>query len=602
MTSSPAWVATLSDTDLERRFGADTIARGEAYCDQGRVRAIRTAGALVMATVTGRHSYQTSVVCTAGPTSLVATCTCPVRRDCKHAVALLTRLRRTNDRPAASLWRQALAPLAPQASGRRGGTALALQVNLGYHEYSLRPLRRGARTAWVKTGATWDDLRASTEMFDAEQRAVLLRLLESRRRNEYAWGHRTDALPLGELRADAWALLRRAHELGVPLLPGDGHHAAPCHEVTLGEPAEPTVVLRREAAGVGLSAVVMMAGEPVTVPRTGWLGRPAHGIALEHDGVLVLAPLTRPLDQSEHGLFVHTAALTVPDADLPLFAAGYLPALRDRLSIDVDPALELPETAPPVLVCRVEFGDGSATVRWSFRYRVGETTHELGLVPAAHEPPLRQPGAEDALAASVPAGPWAEDGLRGRELRPAFLTGRALFSFTARTLPALEVLDGVEVELASDAPVYTEATQAPEVLVRLTEPEAGDWFNLDVEVVVDGQAVPFALLFAALSTGRDHLLLDSGTWFSLDRPEFDQLRALIEEAQQLVEHDGDTFRLRPEHAGLWAELVELGVVAEQSEAWQQAVGALLDLDRLPDAAPPAGLLATLRPYQQTGYA
>ncbi len=49
----------------------------------------------------------------------------------------------------------------------------------------------------------------------------------------------------------------------------------------------------------------------------------------------------------------------MPDADLAAVRGGYLPALRDRLSIDVDPALELPETAPPVLVCRVEFGDGS---------------------------------------------------------------------------------------------------------------------------------------------------------------------------------------------------------------------------------------------------
>ncbi|MBK8461950.1 MAG: DEAD/DEAH box helicase [Nigerium sp.] len=605
MTSSPAWVATLSDADLERRFGADTVARGEAYCDEGRVRAIRTAGTLVMATVTGQYGrvYQTSVVCTAGPTSLIATCTCPVRRDCKHAVALLTRLRRLSDRPVASPWRQALAPLAPQASGRRGGTALALQVNLSYHEYSLRPLRRGARSAWVKSGATWDDLRSSIEVFDAEQRAVLLNLVESRRRNEYSWGHRTDALPLSEVRADAWALLRRAQELGVPLLPGDGYHPmAPCHEVVLGEPAEPTVVLHRETAGIRLNAVVMMAGEPVTVARTSWLGRPAHGIALHTDGRLVLAPLTRPLDQSEHGLFVQTGVLSVPDADLPLFAAGYLPGLRDRLRLEVDPALELPEPASPVLVCRVEFGDGSATVRWSFRYPVGESSHELGLIPAVHEPPLRQPEAEDRLMASVPRGSWTEDGRRGPELHPAFLTGRALFSFTARTLPELEALDGVEVVLASDPPVYTEATRPPEVLVRVTDPEAGDWFNLDVEVVVDGQVVPFALLFAALATGRDHLLLDSGTWFSLERAEFDQLRSLIEEAQQLVDREGDTFRLRPEHAGLWAELVELGVVSEQSEAWQNAVGALLDLDLLPDAAPPAGLLATLRPYQQTGYA
>ncbi|MFT3876800.1 MAG: DEAD/DEAH box helicase [Propioniciclava sp.] len=606
MTSSPAWVATLSDTDLLRRFGAETIARGQAYCDENRVGSIRAAGSLVMATVSGSRAnhYQTSVVCTAGPASLVATCTCPVRRDCKHAVALLARLRRSNDHQAPALWRQALAPLVPQASGRRGGTALALQLNLSYHEYSLRPLRRGAREAWVKSGATWDDIRLSVDTFDPKQREVLLALLESRRRNEFAWGHRTDALPLGELRPDAWALLRRARDLGIPLLSGDNStRSLLAEEVLLAEPAEPAVSLQPAGGGVRLTTSILVDGEPVTVPRTSWLGRPAHGVALERDGRLVLAPLTRPLDQSEHGLFVHTGALDVPGADLPLFAAGYLPALRRRVHVEVDPAVDLPAAAPPVLVCRVEFGEGSATLRWSFRYRLGDTAHELGLTPAAHEPPLRQPDAEAALAASVPPGPWVEAGAQDApELRPAFLTGRALFSFTGRTLPQLEALDGVEVILASEAPVYTEAAEAPEVLVRITEPEAGDWFNLDVQVVVDGEVVPFALLFGALATGRDHLLLDSGVWFSLDRPEFDQLRSLIEEASQLVDRDGDTFQLRPEHAGLWAELVELGVVTEQSEAWQRAVGALLDLDQLPEVPTPAGLRATLRPYQQTGYA
>ncbi len=87
----PDWVSSYSDTDLERRFGAETVARGQSYAEDGRVRAIRSAGDLVMATVLGsaREAYQCSVVATAGPTSLVATCTCPVRRDCKHAAALL---------------------------------------------------------------------------------------------------------------------------------------------------------------------------------------------------------------------------------------------------------------------------------------------------------------------------------------------------------------------------------------------------------------------------------------------------------------------------------------------------------------------------------
>jgi SNF2 family DNA or RNA helicase len=42
------------------------------------------------------------------------------------------------------------------------------------------------------------------------------------------------------------------------------------------------------------------------------------------------------------------------------------------------------------------------------------------------------------------------------------------------------------------------------------------------------------------------------------------------------------------------------VVAEQSVAWQQAAGALLDLEQLQEMETPQGLRAELRPYQHTG--
>ena len=114
----PDWVSSYSDTDLERRFGAETVARGQSYAEDGRVRAIRPAGDLVMATVLGsaREAYQCSVVATAGPTSLVATCTCPVRRDCKHAAALLLAARRSARRRGPASWQLALSPLVPRPS------------------------------------------------------------------------------------------------------------------------------------------------------------------------------------------------------------------------------------------------------------------------------------------------------------------------------------------------------------------------------------------------------------------------------------------------------------------------------------------------------
>ena len=138
--------------------------------------------------------------------------------------------------------------------------------------------------------------------------------------------------------------------------------------------------------------------------------------------------------------------------------------------------------------------------------------------------------------------------------------------------------------------------------LAVTDPRdgAGDWFSLDVRVSIDGEAVDFAELFAALARGETHLVTDRGTWFSLDRPELEQLRAVIAEATLLAGGDSG-LQLRAEHAGLWEDLVALGVVAEQSSSWRRAVSGLLDVTSLPEVGVPDGLTATLRPYQLIGY-
>ncbi|MGB7963145.1 MAG: DEAD/DEAH box helicase, partial [Propionicimonas sp.] len=128
-----------------------------------------------------------------------------------------------------------------------------------------------------------------------------------------------------------------------------------------------------------------------------------------------------------------------------------------------------------------------------------------------------------------------------------------------------------------------------------------DWFNLDIQITIDGETVDFRALFTALARGESHLILESGTWFSLDRPELEQLRRVITEARQLQPDPSGRLRLRAEHAGLWEELVELGVVASQSTAWRESVSALLDVTQVPQVPLPAGLQATLRGYQEDGF-
>ena len=187
------------------------------------------------------------------------------------------------------------------------------------------------------------------------------------------------------------------------------------------------------------------------------------------------------------------------------------------------------------------------------------------------------------------------------------LRGLDTAAFVRNVLPLLEQRHDIEVTVEGTTLAYAETEDAPLITVSASDPDArgdavaGNWFDLGVSVTVAGEEVPFGPLFAALARGDGHLILDTGTWFSLDRPELQALRRLIEEARSLQDRSSETLRVTRWHAGLWEELVSLGVVAHQSDRWSRSVGALLDLRSIPRPPCPAGLRAELRDYQLEGY-
>jgi SNF2 family DNA or RNA helicase len=114
--------------------------------------------------------------------------------------------------------------------------------------------------------------------------------------------------------------------------------------------------------------------------------------------------------------------------------------------------------------------------------------------------------------------------------------------------------------------------------------------------------VPFAGVFTALAAGESHLLLPDGAYFSLQKPELQTLRTLIEEARALQDTPHGPLRISRFQVGLWEELAALGVVDRQAETWQQQVSGLQTAGDLGETALPVGLRATLRPYQHDGFA
>ncbi len=175
-------------------------------------------------------------------------------------------------------------------------------------------------------------------------------------------------------------------------------------------------------------------------------------------------------------------------------------------------------------------------------------------------------------------------------------------------VPWFDARDDVDVEVHDDQPTLREATEDP--LISLTvadaadatgERAANDWFDLGVEVSVDGQVIDFATLFMALDRGDELLILPSGTWLRLDRPDLARLRALILEARGLADPTADgATRINRFQLSWWDELTALGVVAEQSARWSDDVARLSALAAPEPVAPPSRLQASLRHYQQDG--
>ena len=204
-------------------------------------------------------------------------------------------------------------------------------------------------------------------------------------------------------------------------------------------------------------------------------------------------------------------------------------------------------------------------------------------------------------------------------------------------LPKLRRVSAVQVRFNGTPPQFVEATDAL-VEITVSEGNSRDWFGLGIAVKVNNWTVPFAQIFEALDRGADRILLGNGTYFSLRRPEFKTLRTLIAEARELDDAGGE-LRINRHQAGLFSELESLAASVHTTARWDAQVRSLLQLvEGLEDAeesakestkmgtektsdkgaqgspAPqktsrqvivqrpvPAGLQATLRPYQVEGF-
>ncbi|HXQ61522.1 MAG TPA: SNF2-related protein [Acidimicrobiales bacterium] len=592
-----------------------------------------------------------------------AVCTCPVEVNCKHAVALLLtdpaqpaappgtpapRPRPTTaPRTAAKTTARAPrweTPLRTLIAGSTPGSArpgadewdpawsepadIGLQFELvltpsrtapgaSASGIRVRPVLRSHSGHWVRTGISWSNLeylsyRRPVAGRTAEHLTVLTELLAlsrvASRRSAYSASAETVWLQAINSRR-LWDLLDEARDLQLPLIHG-GRQAGPV-DVRVGR-ASVTLDATRGGGRLELRPRVEIDDADVPLASSLLIGTPAHGIAW-WDGPadpsastarLAMAPFAAAVDEDLR-LFLASTPLRVPPADEERFLRDFYPRLRRRIDVrSSDDSVDLPEPPPARILLTVTHPGGHRVeLRWTrgpagsgVRERLWEASKGAGSRLAENA----IIDAVTSVVGSVPA--LLETGVFGERLAPdVVLDGMAAVLFVSELLPVLSAIEGVEVQQIGTVPAYHEVVEPPLVSLGGSSSDDRDWFDLSVTVTVDGEDVPFAELFVALAHERSHLVLPSGTYFSLDRPELRQLAELIAEARSLGGDPGDTIRLSRFQASLWEDLQRLGVVTAQARAWEDSVRALTEASTRVDHAVPDSLDATLRPYQLTGF-
>ncbi len=618
----PNWLHALSEKELRLRYGPQVLERGSQYAQDGAVLTMQSDGReLVQAKVRGSRDelYMTELVSPGSGSSIfpIGVCSCPMQYDCKHVVAVLLVAQQWVRTAAAdasvprSAWEASLSDLL-SAHSVPASAELALQVELVSPRGAidtrvrLRPMVRG-RSGWIKTGASWRDLEGAYSRLDVEssQRELVRELLALSRahRAGYYNAYGDPQVHLDDIGPGVWDLLAEAPRRHISLIGASSHP-----DVELAADRAGVVLDLRRATGsaaVELVASIRRADGAALPAEALLIGEPAHGVVVVGATSLTLVALDEPLARPGRRL-LSDGPTTIPEPELPRFFALYYPGLRRQMTVvSSDGSVPLPEVEPPRVAVEVTFGDAhTSTLRWELSYRVGDSEVRLGGDGAATHPG-RDLDAERALLGRLAALGVGGDLPAPRGPVPtsfeARYTGMATAELAQHVLPVLLADDGLDVVVHGDPAGYGEALAPPVIAVSTGDGNDPDWFDLQVVVTIDGEPVPFAPLLTALALGDDHLLLDSGTWFRLDRPELHRLRVLIEDARRLEDRPSDGLRLSPMHAGLWEELVELGVVGHQSARWQHSVSGLLSLEELPRPRPPIALRATLRPYQRDGF-
>ncbi len=643
------WLADLTPDVGREVLGDRTWERGAAYAAAGNVISIASAdrGRMLLAEVQGNRDwpYQTLVTASAGAgrrglrglldagqRPWTSRCSCPMHSECKHVAAVLATAAAARESleaggPATPDWETVLRPMLDEAAARQpatlpGSRPLGLVVDLvtrpgprrlPEQRVSIEATRQLVTGSWAKRLA-WNELAdPQRHPAPAGQREALqaLHRLGTSHLPVYSQLSATE-LYLDTMGVDVWPILARCIDTGVQLMAPRGQST---HVDLSPDMADVALDI---SGGDGDLEVRVDLGDDVFPARAdrGLIGSPAHGVwarwNTDTGEVLGLRGFTRVLPDTLRSVALDHLPLVVPAADAERFRRLFLPRLGGAIRIrSRDGSVDASRDAEVVVAVDIRSGSRNGLeLDIALGYDLGG-----GVVVRLDDKAaggLRDPAAEQALIGAldvldaIPGARHTAPGLAGGgRVDHWWLTGHVSLrgvqasAFALTTLPELEAHPRVRVILHNELPAYHEVTEAPTIDVVASDQDH-DWLDLRIVVRVDDQDVPFEPLFQALAHGDEAMILDSGTWFRLDHPDLQRLRDVILEARELDDAPpADGIRLGRFHVSLWEEIADLGELTG-AQAWRERVEALRTLDLAPRPLP-AGLLAQLRPYQESGF-
>lgn len=596
----------LTASYLAQFFDTATLLRARDYVDAvaglevvHETSASLTATAEVRGTAPDPYQVQLHAEVDVRDDWVFSACTCPVSRMCKHGAAVALSLRGPGSvRPAGeAAWRGQLQRLADDLEARAratmSGQRLGLEVSRrpasrwsrgAAGDLSMRPVRPGARRGWARSGAEWSDLGgpvAVSRFVPAQVEALqgLRRGLISQQSYLVV-----GAAPMLDDYGDRLVPgVRAAVQAGVTLVAGPG-----LTSVRVSADAAEVVADLVETDGrPTLEVAVHVAGRRARGEEVVPIGRPTTSVAVFDGDEVTLAELAEPCPEAMMDLVLGRPVVADPE-DRDAFLAAIAPLARRVRVASPDGSLALPPPPRPRLHLVVGWASPShAELEWHWAY--GE--HRCPLTSPDVLGGLRDLAVERTVLATVPE----------HLLGSTSASGGDALALALHDLPHLRTLDDVEV-LEVEPPEFRESTSAPEISFVLDEPTTDhtDWLDLEVLVSIEGERVPLPDVLAALTREDDFLVLPSGLYVALARPEFARLREVVALAAQLRESTPGRVRVGTDDLGTWAELAEVGVVDGGAARWVDRASALRDLVEIPRPEP-TGLTSTLRPYQLEGF-